>query len=125
MTSSVSVVIMFLFVLILFQPENSQPTKKRRSTFEKAPTPDLMSPKVVEPKKRRSTFEKPPTLKTPEIPPNSCEKRRSGRLSSSSPAVKEMLGAMRSDMNDDEMKNSLMSILDKNVQEKGLLCYKQ
>ncbi|KAL4237452.1 Nucleolar and spindle-associated protein 1 [Mactra antiquata] len=76
---------------------DQQPAKKRRSTFEKAPTPDL---------------------KKPEIEARSTEKRRSGRLSSSSPVVKEMLGAMKSDMNDEEMKSSLLSILDKNVQEK-------
>ncbi|XP_045187094.2 nucleolar and spindle-associated protein 1-like [Mercenaria mercenaria] len=103
-------------------PEVSQPAKKRRSTFEKVATPDLKSPKIGEnnTKNRRSTFEKVPTpnLKTPEI--ESPMRRRSGRQSAgSSQSVTEMLGAMNGDMNDEEMKQSLLSVLDKNVQDKA------
>lgn len=127
-------------------PEIMQPAKKRRSTFEKAPTPNLSSSQVdstASSTNRRSTFEKAPTpnlsssqvdaasnstsrrstfekaptpdLKTPEI--EATQTRRSSRNSTgTSPAIKEMLGAMKSDMTDEEMKQSLMFVLDKKAQ---------
>ena len=71
-------------------------TKKRRSTFEKAPTPNLKTPEVSSPSGRRSA-----------------------RQSTGTESVTEMLGAMKNGMNNEEMKQSLMAVLDKRVQEKG------
>ena len=81
-----------------------QQTKRRRSTFEKAPTPDLKTPKVKE---------------TPVEQKQSTTRKKSPR----SPGVKEMLGAMKSEMSDKEMKESLLSVLDKNVQDKCMYSF--
>ncbi|WAR19348.1 NUSAP-like protein [Mya arenaria] len=78
-------------------PSESQPaTKKRRSTFEKAPTPGVKTPDINSPKSRQSR----------------------GSSSGNSPGVKDIVGVMKGDMTDQEMKDSLMSAIDKKVHDK-------
>ena len=86
-------------------------------------TPELFSPQVPAAKKRRSTFDKAPTpeLNSPVV--KSPGRRQSGRKNdgrkSQSPSVKTVLDKMDSNMTDQEMKDSLMSAIDEKVKEKG------
>ncbi|KAL3874921.1 hypothetical protein ACJMK2_037873 [Sinanodonta woodiana] len=130
--------------------EGSPPHKKRRETFEKVPTPNLQnatlqidsesdknntsekissvtelgsSPINSSGQKRRSTYEKAPTPELYGLTPlvDSSERKRSSILStpkSASPGVQHMLDAMKPEMDDAEMKKSLMSVLDKRVKSK-------
>ncbi|KAK3591563.1 hypothetical protein CHS0354_041608 [Potamilus streckersoni] len=130
--------------------EDSPPCKKRRETFEKAPTPNLQSatpqidsksdesntsenissviqfgssPNFPSGQKRRSTFEKAPTPELSSLTPSldSSKRKRSSQLStpkSASPGIQHMLDAMKPEMDDSEMKKSLMSVLDKTVKSK-------
>ncbi|XP_021361752.1 nucleolar and spindle-associated protein 1-like isoform X2 [Mizuhopecten yessoensis] len=82
------------------QKRTPQEAKKRRSTFEIVPLPD--EPTENQCCTRRSTFEK-----------KSVEERKSG-----SPGAQEMLGALTENMGSAEMKEKLLSAIDKKVQKK-------
>ena len=75
-------------------PTSSPPAKKRRSTFEVIPTPEGM------------------VKGTPNID------KGSKREAKSSPGVQDMLGTMKPEMSNEEMKKSLMSAIEKKVQAK-------
>ncbi|XP_060068427.1 nucleolar and spindle-associated protein 1-like [Ylistrum balloti] len=82
------------------QKRTPQEAKKKRSTFEIVPLPD--EPMECQRSTRRSTFDKTTT-----------EEEKS-----ESPGAKEMLGALTGDMDSAEMKETLLSALDKKVQKK-------
>ncbi|XP_033734028.1 nucleolar and spindle-associated protein 1-like isoform X2 [Pecten maximus] len=83
------------------QKRTPQETKRKRSTFEIVPLPDE-SAENQGTTTRRSTFVKKTT-----------DERKSG-----SPGAKEMLGALTENMDSAEMKETLLSALDKKVQKK-------